>query len=84
MDVSEQELRNDTDRVIAAAESGRQIVLTVRGRPVADIVPRRLRSERRPTAILLEDLAAIAEESRRLDVAPDLADYETGPSSDDL
>ncbi len=84
MDVSVRELRNHTGRVIAAVESGRRIVLTVHGRPVADIVPRRERSERRPTAILLEDLAAIAEESRRLDVSPDPSDYETGLSTDDL
>lgn len=32
-------LRNETTRVIAAVESGERVTLTVRGRPVADIVP---------------------------------------------
>ena len=49
MDVSVRELRNHTARVVAAIESGEPVVLTVHGRPVADIVPRRQRSERRPT-----------------------------------
>jgi len=84
MDVSVRELRNHTGRVIAAVESGRRIVLTVHGRPVADIVPRRERSERRPTAIVLEELTAIASEAERLDVSPDPGDYETGLSTEDL
>lgn len=33
------ELRNQTADVIAAVESGERVTLTVRGRPVADIVP---------------------------------------------
>jgi len=60
VDVSVRELRNHTARVIAAVESGDPVVLTVHGRLVADIVPRRLRSERRPTAQLLADLAEIS------------------------
>ena len=84
MDVSVRELRNHTGRVIAAVESGRRIVLTVHGKPVADIVPRRERSERRPSSILLEDLAALVEESKRLDVTPDPRDYETGLTTDDI
>jgi prevent-host-death family protein len=60
MDVSVRELRNHTARVIAAIESGEPVVLTVHGRPVADIVPRQRRSERRPSAQLLADLDDIA------------------------
>jgi len=84
MDVSVRELRNHTGRVIAAVESGRRIVLTVHGRPVADIVPRRERSERRPTAIVLEELATLAADAERLGVSPDPGDYETGLNTDDL
>lgn len=39
MDVGVRELRNDTGRVIAAVLSGERVTLTVRGEPVADIVP---------------------------------------------
>lgn len=38
------ELRNHTTSVIAAVESGERVTLTVRGRPVADIVPHGQRS----------------------------------------
>jgi prevent-host-death family protein len=60
MDVSVRELRNHTRRVISAVESGERVVLTVHGRPVADIVPRRERSERRPSELVLADLAAVS------------------------
>lgn len=39
MDVGVRELRNDTARVIDAVRAGERVVLTVRGEPVADIVP---------------------------------------------
>jgi prevent-host-death family protein len=42
--------------VIAAVEGGEPVVLTVHGRPVADILPHQRRSERRPTELLLADL----------------------------
>lgn len=61
VDVSVRELRNHTARVIAAIEGGEPVVLTVHGRPVADIVPRRVRSERRPTELLVADLSRISE-----------------------
>src|SRR5512133_3642648 len=75
MDVSVRELRNHTARVIAAVESGEPVVLTVHGRPVADIVPRQRRSERRPSAQLLGDLAdtsifVAAEQQRTLGAPP--------------
>jgi len=39
MVVGVRELRNNTADVIAAVESGERVTLTVRGNPVADIVP---------------------------------------------
>ena len=84
MDVSVRELRNHTGRVIAAIEAGQPVVLTVHGRPVADIVPRRTRSERRPTEDILNDLREIGELARRLGVRSDPDDYDTGLTTDDM
>jgi prevent-host-death family protein len=84
MDVSVRELRNHTRRVISAVESGERVVLTVHGRPVADIVPRRERSERRSTDVLLADLAAVSELAKELDVASDAADFDAGFTTDDM
>lgn len=84
MDVSVRELRNHTRRVIAAVESGEPVVLTVHGRPVADIVPRRARSERRPSELLLADLAAIENLAGQLGVSSDPADFDTGLTTDDM
>lgn len=38
------ELRNETARVIAAVRAGERVVLTVRGEPVADMVPHGIRA----------------------------------------
>jgi prevent-host-death family protein len=84
MDVSVRELRNHTGRVIAAVESGEPVVLTVHGRPVADIIPRRARSERRPSELLLADLAAISRLACELGVTSDAADFDTGLTTDDM
>ena len=84
MDVSVRELRNHTARVIAAIESGQPVVLTVHGRPVADIVPRRTRSERRPSEVFLADLASISALAGELGVASDAADFDTGLTTDDM
>jgi prevent-host-death family protein len=84
MDVSVRELRNHTARVIAAIEGGEPVVLTVHGRPVADIVPRQQRSERRPSELLLADLAAIGELAAELDVASSAADFDVGLTTDDM
>ena len=85
MDVSVRELRNHTARVIAAVESGQRVVLTVHGRPVADIVPRVERSERRPTEVLLAELAEISALARELGVtgSPE-EDYDVGWTTDDI
>jgi prevent-host-death family protein len=86
MDVSVRDLRNDTAKVIAAVEAGTPVTLTVHGRPVADIVPRQERRERRPSSVVygeLDQLAALAEE---LGVRgrTDVSDYDAGLTSDDL
>lgn len=79
VDVSVRELRNNTARVIAAVEAGQPVVLTVYGRPVADIVPRRTRSERRPVADLVADLEEIRRLANDLGVEPGGAeDFDTG------
>ena len=39
MDVGVRQLRNDTARVIDAVRAGERVTLTVRGEPIADIVP---------------------------------------------
>ncbi len=84
MDVSVRELRNHTARVIAAIESGESVVLTVHGRPVADILPRQARSERRPTELLLADLSAIADLARELGVESDARDFDVGLTTEDM
>ena len=84
MDVSVRELRNHTARVIAAIESGERVVLTVHGRPVADIVPRRERSERRSSELLLADLSAVSALAARLDVSSPAEDFDVGLTTDDM
>jgi prevent-host-death family protein len=84
MDVSVRELRNHTARVVAAVESGERVVLTVHGRPVADIVPHRQRSERRPTEQLIADLSEVAELAERLEVASPSEDFDVRLTTDDM
>ncbi len=84
MDVSVRELRNHTARVISAVESGQRVVLTVHGRPVADIVPRRERSERRSSELVLADLAGIAALATHLDVDSPGEDFDVGLTTDDM
>jgi len=84
MDVSVRELRNHTGRVVSAIEAGEPVVLTVHGRPVADIVPRAQASERRPSELLMADLAAIRERAAVLGIRSDAADFEVGWTTDDL
>lgn len=78
------ELRNHTARVISAVESGEPVVLTVHGPPVADIVPRESRSERRPSERVLADLADIEGLASELDVHSPGEDFDTGLTTDDL
>jgi prevent-host-death family protein len=71
-------------RVIAAVESGERVVLTVHGRPVADIVPRQERSERRPTERFLNDLAEVSAFAAALDVESPAEDFDVGLTTDDM
>jgi prevent-host-death family protein len=86
MDVSVRRLRNDTAKVIAAVQAGTPVTLTVHGRPVADILPRRERRERRPAAVVYGELDELAALARELGVSgrSDLSDYDAGLSSDDF
>jgi len=84
MDVSVRELRNHTARVVSAIEGGEPVVLTVHGRPVADIVPRVQASERRPSELLMNDLEAIRMKAGELGVQSDAADFDVGWMTDDL
>lgn len=84
MDVSVRELRNHTARVIAAVESGEPVVLTVHGRPVADITPRQSRSERRPSPQLLADLLEVSALAEQLDVVSPADDFDVGLTTDDM
>jgi prevent-host-death family protein len=84
MDVSVQQLCNHTASVLAAVESGEPVVLTVHGRPVADIVPRRQLSERRPTEQLLSDLSDVSDLAGRLNVTSPAEDFHVALTTDDM
>ncbi|MDQ3663492.1 MAG: type II toxin-antitoxin system prevent-host-death family antitoxin [Actinomycetota bacterium] len=84
VDVSVRELRNHTARVVAAIESGEPVVLTVHGRPVADIVPHRARSERRPSEQVVAELAEISALAERLQVHSPAEDFNVALTTDDL
>lgn len=87
MDVSVRELRNHTARVVRAVESGEPVVLTVHGRPVADIIPRTKRSVVRSSEVVLAELAELAEmagRAREAGAVFDPDDYETGLTTDDM
>ena len=84
MDVSVRELRNNTARVIGAIQSGERVVLTVHGRPVADIVPRAERNERRTSDRLLNDLGQISALAAELGVDSQGEDFDAGLTTDDM
>lgn len=56
MNVGVRELRNDTARVIDAVRAGERVTLTVRGEPIADIVPHGGRTRWLSGAALREQL----------------------------
>lgn len=60
MDVGVRELRNRTADVVAAVEAGERVTLTVRGAPVADIVPHGRRTRWLDGATLEAELASAA------------------------
>ena len=56
MDVGVRDLRNHTARIIDAVRAGERVTLTVRGEPVADIVPHGARTRWLSGATLREQL----------------------------
>lgn len=56
MEVGVRELRNSTVQVINAVQAGERVVLTVRGEPVADIVPHGRRLRYLPGSFLRREL----------------------------
>jgi prevent-host-death family protein len=61
MDIGVRDLRNHTSRVIDAVRAGEHVTLTVRGEPVADIVPHGRRARwlsGRDLRVQLDDRAA--------------------------
>jgi len=59
-------------------------VLTVHGRPVADIVPHARRSERRPSERLLADLGEVSALAAQLEVRSPAEDFDVGLTTDDM
>ncbi|HEV8536462.1 MAG TPA: type II toxin-antitoxin system prevent-host-death family antitoxin [Candidatus Limnocylindria bacterium] len=53
-EIPQRELRNDISRVLAAVERGERFRVTVRGRPVAEIVPATSRRTAVPWAEVME------------------------------
>ena len=87
VNVSVRELRNHTARVVRAVESGEPVVLTVHGRPVADIIPRTTRSVVRSSEVVMAELVELSElaaRARAEGAVLDPADYDTGLTTDDL
>jgi prevent-host-death family protein len=56
MDIGVRELRNDTARVVDAVRAGERVTLTVRGEPIADIVPHGGRSKWLAGGVLADQL----------------------------
>ena len=79
-DVSVRELRNRTSDVVARVEAGETLTLTVRGRPVADIVPHGQRRDALPAE---EFFAGLEQALAELPAGPD-EPRELGLTSDDL
>lgn len=80
MEVGVRALRNRTNEVIAAVESGERVTLTVRGRPVADIVPHAERTRWLSGAVVQGELATRAADAG---LADDLAEL-AGQTLDEL
>lgn len=86
-EVSVRELRNDVSEVLRRAEAGELIVVTVRGRPVAQLGPLNRRPRFLPAAYLEAILAdaradpGLREELRELN--PDTTDDLVSPWGDE-
>jgi prevent-host-death family protein len=70
MEIGVRTLRNRTTEVIAAVESGERVTLTVRGKPIADIVPHGQRTRWLSGETLQRELA---DRSADPELASDLA-----------
>ena len=64
MVIGVRELRNQTSQVIEAVTSGQRVTLTVRGEPVADIVPHAPRARWLSGASLREQLGTRAADAQ--------------------
>ncbi len=80
MDVGVRQLRNDTARVIDAVRAGERVTLTVRGEPIADIVPHGGRTRWLAGAALRDQLTRRAADRSLRDELDELA----GQTLDDL
>jgi prevent-host-death family protein len=79
-EVSVRELRNRTSHVVARVEGGETLTLTVRGRPVADIVPHGKRRDAIPAEEFFAGLHGALANLRHGPAEP----RELGLTSDDL
>lgn len=80
MQIGVRALRNRTAEVIAAVESGERVTLTVRGSPIADIVPHGSRTRWLSGATLVRELTERAADP---ELADDLATV-AGQTLDEL
>jgi prevent-host-death family protein len=80
VEVASRELRNDTAGVLRKVEAGETIVITFRGKPVADLVPHRAEPRWIPRSELLEILRTKSADPGLRDDLDRLA----GETTDDL
>ena len=73
MEIGVRELRNETARVVDAVRAGERVTLTVRGEPVADIVPHGGRARWLAGGVLAEQLEHRAADPGLRDDLADLA-----------
>lgn len=83
VEVATRELRNDTAGVLRRVEEGESVVITVRGKPVADLVPHRPNEPRwMPREELVELLKTHSADPGLRDDLDRMAgdpDYDLGP-----
>jgi prevent-host-death family protein len=73
MEIGVRDLRNRTGQVIDAVQSGERVVLTVRGEPIADIVPHGRRARWLPGDRLREQLLTASADPALRDELDELA-----------
>jgi prevent-host-death family protein len=81
MEVASRELRNDTAGLLRRVEQGETIVITRRGKPVADLVPHRRATSRWLTP---DEVMEIVEQSAADPGLRDDLDRLVGETTDDL